>query len=220
MTFAAVSPAERAKSLEQKAMPKARELKGKRLSAKPMSAVLGVSWNTLKKWIGEVPEFDTSGSFEGGAEGIAYSFNPIATVEFLIQHFKAEAEKRRAQTQVVREAIGAEGLGADTSDMTLDEIHKAIRVRAAMIDQQKREGRLIDADIAIGAIDLMVSRMTEAGLKVAREQDPTGQMDPDTAEKFENAMESIMLSMQSAGEACLNELRGGSLANEPDSAAA
>ena len=183
MSWSDKSPAARAERLEKTDKPKAQKLSRKKLSAEPMAQLLGVSWPTLRKWTRDIPGFEASKAFSGGERGMAYQFWPVGTVNFLIKHFRREAQKRSAATKKVREVIGTDVLGEEDNGMSLDDMQKAIRVRAAMIDQQVREGRLMDAGVVCDAA---------------------------TAEKFENAVESIMVKIQSAGAKCLDELRGSS----------
>lgn len=206
MSLTAKSPAARARWLEQYALPKAQELKGRRLTSKPMADLLSVSWNTLRGWTRSVPDFEASGAFEGGAEGIAYAFKPVATVRFLIKHFQAEADKRAAKAKQISDTIGAQTLGGAPSDMTLDEIKKAVEVRSSMIRQEQIEGRLVDKSVVENAVSKMFDKMTQVGLSAAREQDPTGQWSVEMAERFESAIETIIIAMQAAGQECLNEL--------------
>lgn len=209
MPMTASSPAARAAWLEKHALPKARKVKDSTLTSVQMCEIVGVVWTTLRKWTRDIAGFEASGAFVRGDRGMEYEFKPLATVNFLIAHFKAEAEQRAAAAKQVREAIGGNALADVPTDMSLDDIRKAIQVRAEMIRQEEREGRLVEREIVEKAIDAMISQMTEAGVRATREQDPTGQFPPEIAEKFENAVESIMVSIQSAGARCLNELRSG-----------
>lgn len=210
MPLTATSPAARADWLERHALPKAQKIARQRLGAKPMADLLGVSWNTLKKWIrDEVPGFEASGAFEPGDRGQSYSFKPVATVRFLIKHFRSEADARAAKARQVRTAIGGAALADVPLDMTLDDIRKATQVRAEMIRQAEREGRLVDYEVVTKAVDAMIASMSEAAVRAAREQDPTGRWPPEITEKFENAVESIMVSVQAAGAKCLDDLERG-----------
>lgn len=180
MRMTATSPAARAAWLEKHALPKARKLSGKALSSGPMCELIGVHWNSLRKWTQDFPGFEESGAFERGDRGMNYQFKPLATVKFLIAHFNAEAARRAAAAKQVRDAIGANLLEGLPQDVPLADTSKGIAVRRDLIRQQEEERQLVRVatveDVTIGAWD----RMRDVIFAAADKEDPTGKWDPET----------------------------------------
>jgi hypothetical protein len=198
----------RLKKLE-KAMDRAVAWPEPTASAVPMAKqIIGVSWTVLRDWCNEIPGFDEAGAFERGAQGNKWSFRPVATVWFLVKHFRGEHEAALARASGLREAIGMTGDTAGPA-MGIEEMAKMIKLHQAFREEKMQQGLLVPRERAETAIEQMVSHMQQAALNAAREQDPTNQWEPDIAEAFQGAVESIIVASGAAGEACLKAIRGG-----------
>jgi len=203
------NPSARIAQLER-ALAKAKKLKrGTVLSAKPMAELIGISWPVLRDWTRDVPGFAESNAFTGGGNGINYAFRPAPTIRFLIKHFEAERKAATERAAKVRKVLTSREVDELPADMSLDEIAKLVRVARELREERQRQGQLVDASIVSNAVERMMTRMQQAGLAAAREQDPTGQFEPEIAEKFENAINSVIVQMGQAGRDCLSALRGG-----------
>jgi hypothetical protein len=208
MARPATSPAERLRELS-KALEKAKRLPKKTtLTAKPMCELLGVSWPTLVKWCDEIPGFATGGAFTRGAQGIEWTFRPVATVNAIIKHFEGERDKRAARAKRVRQMVGAQDLGDAGEDLSIEELSKLVRLSAELQGSKERAGQLIDAGKAAAAITMFCSTVQQAVLRAAQEEDQTGQWPPEIRESFENATRRILLRIEQAGQDCLKLLRG------------
>lgn len=208
MARSATSPSVRIKLLET-ALVKAKKLKrGTTLTARPMAELVAASWPTLRDWCNDLPGFDDGKCFERGANGIEYAFKPIPTIRFLLKHFQAERAASVKQSKRVRQAIGGTALDDAPDDMSLADIARMVAVARSLREERQQQNQLVDVAVVDGAVRRMMTDMQQAAMKAAREQDPTGQFAPDVAEKFDNALTSIVLRMERAGNDCLNAIRG------------
>lgn len=209
MAKAGNSLAARLRKLEA-ALTKAQGLKrGTKLSFEPMMQLLGVSRPVLRGWCNELPGFAESRAFVGGGNGIEYEFKPVATIRFLIRHFEGEQAKRVEKAKQLRKAIGADVLENLPDDMTVEEIVKAVQAARAVREEQENQRGLVKVSVAADAFDRTFNRMLQAGIQAGREQDPTGQWPAEYAEKWQNAIDTLILRQSAAGEECLRSLRGG-----------
>lgn len=201
------SPAARLKRLEA-AEKRAKKLKrGAVLTAAPMAELLGVSWPILRGWCDDIPEMEKV--FTRGGNGIEWEFKALQTVRALIKHFSAEQKKRSEKARKLRQAIGGDALDDLPEDMTIDEIVKAVRAAREVREEQQNQRALIKVSHVVSIIEKTFNRMLQAGIQAGREQDPTGQWPPEYAEKWQNAIDNLILEQNAAGEACLTEIRGG-----------
>jgi len=202
------SPAARLKVLERAKVRAAQCKRGETLAGNMMARMLETSWPTLQAWCAELDGFAESGAFEGGGNGVPYTFHPKATVAFLIKHFKAQDRDRIRQARRVRKLVGGDDLADVPEDYTLDDLSKIIRTASQLREERERQGRLTDAAAVSQALREMFSRMQQAGTRAAQQQDPTGQWPPEIRESFENAVSSIMHAMEVAARDVLSARRG------------
>lgn len=201
------TPAVRLRNLAS-ALVKAKALKrGELLSAKPMAELLSVSWPALRDWCNEIPGFDKH--FTSGGLGTEYRFKALSAVKFLIRHFEAEQKKNQTEARRVRKVISGASLDQAPPDMGLDEIGRAIKIAAAIREERRKQGELIEVATAGQAIEDMIGEMQQAAIQAGREQDPTGQWPAEYSEKWQHAIDNVALATAGAGERCLSRLRGG-----------
>lgn len=192
------------------ALGKAKKLpRGSKLTSRPMSELLAVSWPTLRDWCDDIAGFEESGAFVRGGNGVEWEFKPVATLRFLVRRFEAQLKSRAARAKTIRRAVAGDVLDGLPADFDLDEITKMIRAASLVREERERQGELVNRARVETAIREMVSRMQQAGVKAAHEQDPTGQWPPDVREKFEDAFNNLLVTMARAGEECLRTLRAG-----------
>lgn len=193
------------------ARDKARKFKrGETLTASPMAELIGVSWPTLRKWCNDIPGFAESGAFVGGSNGIEYAFSPRKSLDYLVKHFEAERAAALEKTRKVRRIVGGDSIDGIPEDFDLDQISKMVRVAGQIRDERERQGQLVDAALVRQTLREMFSRMQQAGLRAAVEHDPSGQWPAHMREAFEDAINSVLLSIEAAGRDCLSTIRGGS----------
>jgi hypothetical protein len=208
MAKAGNSLAARLRNLES-ALERAKKVKrGAVMSAEPMRELLRVSWPTLRQWCRDIPGFAESGAFVGGGNGVDYEFKPVATVKFLLKHFRAEQDARLAKAREVRRLVGAEQLAGLPDDIDIDELRKVVQLQGQLIEARVKAGELVDAEKVRNALAGLFTKMQQAGVKAASEQDPTGQWPPEIRESFDDAVSNVLVTMGRAGEEALRSLRG------------
>lgn len=208
MARSATSASARLRALER-AKGKARGLsRNATLTARPMADLLGVSWTTLRDWCVELPGFAESGAFDQGSEGIEWVFRPLKVIGFLEKHFRAEQKRSVERSRRVRRIVAGDTLDGVPDEYDLDDLRKLISLSATVQDQREKQGQLTDAAAAATAFRVYHEALQEAALRAAQEQDPNGFWSPEMRESFENAMRSVLLKMQKAGQKCLAALNG------------
>jgi hypothetical protein len=207
MARPATSPAARIGQLEA-AAKRAKALKrGERLSAKPMADLIGVGWPTLRGWCNDIPKFAESGSFEGGGNGIEYSFAAAKTIRFLIGHFTAQRDAGRKRARRLRQIAGP-ALDAMSDDIDLDELRKLLALSTSLQEAKLKSGDLTERSRVAAALREVFTTMQQAGLKAIQQADPTGQLPPETRRTLEDVMRSVLLAQERAAQDCLRGLNG------------
>lgn len=182
--------------------------RGQVLTAEPMAKLLGVSWKTLRDWTRDLAGFEESGVFTRGAEGVNYEFKALATVRWLLKHFRAEHEARAKRARKLKQAVAGNALDDLPDDISLSEIRDLVRVAGELRAEQERRGQLVDAARVAQLVEAMLDRMLKAAIDARRQQDPSGQFPADVAEKFDSAFHAFILAQQQAATEVLNGLRG------------
>lgn len=201
-------PAERLRELN-KALEKAKKLPRKTtLTARPMCELLGVSWPTLLKWCDEIPGFATSNAFTRGAQGIEWTFRPVATITAIVKHYTAVSARSAAKAKRVRNIVSGGTLDDVGEGLTIEELTKMVRLTAEVQAMKERDGQRVDAAKAAAAVTMFCSTVQQVVLRAAQEEDQTGQWPPEIRESFENATRRILLRVEQAGQDCLRSLRG------------
>jgi hypothetical protein len=209
MARPATSPAARLRQLEA-AMERAKKLKrGERLSAMPMAELIGVGWPTLRGWCNDIPGFAESGAFEGGGNGIEYSFAAAKTLRFLTGHFTRVREQGVARARRLRQIAGGESLAAVPDDYDLDELRKLHALSITVQETKVRAGELTSRSQVTSRLREVFGAMQAAGVKAIQQADPTGQMAPETRSIVEDVMRSVLLAQERAAQECLAGLNGG-----------
>ena len=132
-------------------------------------------------------------------------FRPVKTIDFLAGHFRKESAARAKR---VRKLVGADKLADVPDDFDLDQISKMVRVASQLREERERQGQLTDTDRVKHALREMFSRMQKAGLQAAQQQDPSGHWPAEVRESFDDAINTVLLSMETAGRDCLRAIRG------------
>lgn len=185
-------PAERLRELN-KALEKAKKLPRKTtLTAKPMCELLGVSWPTLLKWCDEIPGFATSNAFTRGAQGIEWTFRPVATITAIVKHYTAQVAQSKLKADRLNKTIGIKTQDKGEDALTLDEQHKALRNLSLVRDRQVLDGHLVLAADVIDKERRIFTRLLHAGLRAAQDFDPTGSLSPKEREVAENVSRAII----------------------------
>lgn len=209
MARPAASPAARLRKLEA-ALPKAQEAGkgGQKLTAKPMSELLGVKWETLRGWCDEIAGFEESGAFVRGGNGIEYQFLPVRTTRFLIKHFAAIAEKQAEKARHLKRVVGGDDLVDMPDDMSMAELKQLLQTSMQFQDLRERQGKQVDANKVLGILQRVFPEMQASGMRAVQESDPNGRWSPEVRSIVEDVVRKVLLSQQRAAENCLKEFNG------------
>lgn len=181
--------------------------RGEVLTSVPMAKFLGVSWDSLRNWANTIPGFAESGAFERGAKGAQYTFCPVRTLWFLLDHFRAKAAEESAATDRIVELAMGGTAAPEMRGMPLDEMRKFMDLTIKFQEQKERQKILIEAAIVSSAFVKCFSAMQEAGMRSAQEADPTGKWPPATRAIVEDVVRRIQLKQKLAADECLKALR-------------
>lgn len=209
MAFSSTSPAVRLRSLE-KAKERCKVLKrGETLAAMPMAKLLAVSWNTLKRWCDEVDGFEESGAFERGANGKEYKFQARKSLDYLIKHFTAEADRASKRAKRTTKLIGGGALDDMPDDYSLDELNKALSTSIKLFEHRERVGEFTNKAQQQAALNRTFSAMQMAALRVPNELDPTGQWPKDRRQFADMLIRQVLVSQEREARKELREPNGG-----------
>lgn len=204
------SPAVRLRKLKA-ALPKAQAAGkgGKRLSAEPMREMLGVSWPVLREWCNDIPGFEESQAFTRGGNGIEWSFKPVATVRFLINHFEQVEKAKREEAKRVRKIIAGDTLDEAPEEYDLDQLQKMLRLSRELREERLHWGKLVEAERVTNLLRAMFGKMQATASKSLSAQDPTNRLAPEHREMLEDAFANVLETMLVEGEKVLGKLSGG-----------
>ena len=188
----------------ESALVRAKKLpSGERLEAAPMSELLGISWVALKEWIEGIPAFDGSDAFVRGGQGMAWSFDPVRTVEMLLAHFTAERDRRSKRAKTVMEQVGA--TASEEGPIEFGELTKQVDLTLKLTDAKEKQRGYIPATLFA---DFMVRYNTAAvqgvlGVKV--QTDPTGSLPPEISKQIDEHLRGVAAAMHRVCEDCIKE---------------
>jgi cell fate (sporulation/competence/biofilm development) regulator YlbF (YheA/YmcA/DUF963 family) len=179
---------------------------GEVLTSVPMAKLLGVNWTTLRDWCRDFEGFAESGVFQAGDKGVNYTFEPRATVLWLIRHFEAKRLVAANRSQRIAEMTGTTEMVDTAGEMSLAEMDKALSITTRLRVERTEQQRLTDAQKALAGFREYHSTIQQAAMRSAQEQDPEGRWPPEIRESFEDAMQSLLLSLEQAGRQCAEAL--------------
>lgn len=188
----------------ERALARAKELpKGETLEAKPMTELLGISWNALKEWCDAIPEFDGKGCFVRGGQGIAWEFQPVKTIETLLSHFNGERARRTDRNRQVAKQVGLES--NDPAPIDLGELSKTVDLTLKLTDAKEKQKGYIPAALFA---DFMIKYNTAAvqgvlGVKV--QVDPTGSLPPEISKQIDEKLRGVAAAMHKVCEDCIKD---------------
>lgn len=192
-----------------KALEKAKTLSpGDTLTQEPMFQMLGVSRVTLRNWCNDIDGFEQSGAFVRGAQGIEWSFNPVATIWFLIRHFERVRDQKIERTKDLMGLAGFSDVDDAAAEMSLMDIERALNIRSKLRAGQVEDGTLTDASALANKMNDMILTMQQSAMNQVRRKDPTNGWPVDIRESFEAAFSDLMDDMRNAGKKFVREIRG------------
>lgn len=210
MAVSETSPATRLKALEAARIRAKKELgRGETLTSRPMAALLGVSWNTLRKWTQEIDGFAQSGAFEIGGQGVDYVFKPMKTIDWLITYFRRERAKRVEKAGRARRLIAGSRLDHVPEEYGLAEIRGLLDASIKFQDAKVASGELVRRDDVLAELRVMFPLMLQAGLTAPQRADPNGMWSEHEREIAETVARMILSAQEKVVQKGLNKLSGG-----------
>jgi hypothetical protein len=147
---------------------------GQVLSSRPMSEILGVTWNTLRGWCNTLPAFEGTGAFIRGGNGIEWEFDPRKTVEALLAHFRAEITKRQDRNRRVVESVGLAMDPDEAAQIDMADLTRQVNLTLAVQESKMRAGGYVPASKVGDFLKGYNQAAVEAVLGVGAKIDPTG----------------------------------------------
>lgn len=182
--------------------------RGALLTSEPMAKVLGMRWPALRTMCNELDGFEESGAFERGSNGLKYTFCPVRTLWFLIDHFRAESEAEVEKAERVSAMVmGPEADPAPGLD--LDDMRKILDLQDRLMSTRDRAGELTNANVVATGLNKVFSRMQEVALNSPQELDPAGQWSPTVRAQVDRAIQNLLLRQLAAAREAITELKLG-----------
>lgn len=192
----------------ERALVRAKQLpKGETLEATPMRELIGVSWVGLKEWIDSIPEFDGSGCFVRGGQGIAWAFDPVKTIETLLSHFKGEREKRMERNREVAQHVGL--VQSDEAPADLNELSKQVSLTLTLTEAKNKQGGYVPAAKVSDFIAGYNTAAVNGVLGVKAQVDSTGALPPEIIALIDEHLRDVAVAMSKSAEAFIRKFDAG-----------
>lgn len=196
----------------ERALARAKQLsKGETLEATPMRELIGVSWVGLKEWIDSIPEFDGSGCFVRGGQGIAWEFHPVKTIETLLSHFKGEREKRTNQNRKVALQVGLEQ--GDEAPADLNELSKQVSLTLTLTEAKHKQGSYVASTKVSDFLAGYNTAAVNGVLGVKAQVDSTGALPPEVIALIDEHLRNVAVAMSKSAESFIREFDAGFVQN-------
>lgn len=159
------------------------------LTSKPMSEMIGVTWNVLRDWCSDIEGFETSGAFIRGGNGIEWAFKPRKTVAFLAKHFEtrktAQAKKSRAITKAVGVTL------PDDENSSLAEIKDLVGLTLTVVAAiEKQKGYTLTEEM-VGFIAGYNQSVLDGIMGVRTKIDPNGNLPVKVREDVDGYLRAV-----------------------------
>lgn len=148
--------------------------RGKRLSAKPMAEMLGVTWNSLKDWCDEISKLETSGAVQRGGNGVEWAFEPKRTVKILIDHFKGVQARQAAKSREVAASVGVTLPAGEAP--SLAETKDMVNLTLSVTKAAEEQGRYVLAENLVRFLTGYNQRVVDQILGIRTQVDPNGNL--------------------------------------------
>lgn len=178
------------------------------LSSKPMHELLGVSWPTLRGWC-DFREFDESGAFVRGGNGIEWSFDPQKTIATLLAHFNNELDQRQDRNRRVVQSVGLDMDDEEAGRIDMADLSKQVTLTIAVQEQKMKAGGYVPAARLGDFLKGYNQAAVEAVLGVGTKIDPTGTLPASIRAAMTEELRSVAAKMQSRCSAFIGESSAG-----------
>ena len=174
-------------------------------TSRPMSEMIGVTWNVLRDWCSDIDGFETSGAFIRGGNGIEWEFKPRKTVAFLAKHFGARKTAQTKKSRAITKAVGVTLPDDEAPSLaeTKDLVNLTLTVVAATAQQGKYGLASEFADFLAG----YNRQVVEGIMGVKTKADPNGNLPPDVRKRVDEYLRSVATEVNLAAQKAIGDYR-------------
>lgn len=159
------------------------------LSFKPMLELLGVSRPTLTEWC-DLPGFEQSGCFVRGGNGIEWEFKARRSVDWLLKHFRKEAERQAEKSRALTKSIGVQVSERD-DDLSLAEVKDRVNLTITLTQAAERQQQYVLASEMAAFLTGYNQRVLDGIMGVRTRVDPNGNLPPHIRREVDEYLRSV-----------------------------
>lgn len=159
------------------------------LSFKPMLELLGVSRPTLTDWC-DLPGFEQSGCFVRGGNGIEWEFKARRSVDWLLKHFRKEADRQAEKSRALTKSIGVQVSERD-EDLSLAEVKDRVNLTITLTQAAERQQQYVLASEMSAFLTGYNQRVLDGIMGVRTRVDPNGNLPPHIRREVDEYLRSV-----------------------------
>ena len=178
------------------------------LTFKPMAELLGVSRPVLTGWADDVEGFEESGAFERGGNGIEWQFKPRKTVDFLLKHFRKQAEKQSAKSRELSKSVGV-SLAENDEATSLAEVKDRVNLTLAVTAAAEKQGHYTPAEDVRAFITGYNQSVVDGIMGVKTKVDPNGNLPPLLRKQIDDYLRSVATAAHAKAAQFVKDFRAG-----------
>lgn len=178
------------------------------LTFKPMADMLGVSRPVLTGWADEIEGFEKSGAFERGGNGIEWQFKPRKTVDFLLKHFRKQAEKQSAKSRELTRSIGV-SLAENDEATSLAEVKDRVNLTLTVTAAGEKQGHYTLAEDVRSFVTGYNQSVVDGIMGVRTKVDPNGNLPPLLRKQIDEYLRSVATAAHAKAAQFVKDFRAG-----------
>lgn len=177
------------------------------LSSKPMSELLGVTWNVVRGWCDEIDGFEASGSFTRGGNGIEWEFKPRKTVAFLIKHFETRKTAQTKKSRAITKAVGV--TLPDDEAPSLDETKSLVGLTLAVVAATERQKTYTLAEDVVSFLAGYNQSVLDGIMGVRTKIDPNGNLPAQVRKDVDGYLRAVATEVAAKAKHFIEEHNAG-----------
>jgi hypothetical protein len=198
----------RLKQLEDAKARAAKLKRGAMLSSMPMAEMLRVRWPALRDWCNTIEGFEQSGAFIRGGNGIEWEFNPRATVDYLIKHFRTRIEGQAKKSRAISKAVGVQ-LPEGEQAPSLAETKELVNLTMTVVSAAEKQKRFIPNETVAAFIEGYNQRAVNGILGVRTRVDPNGNLPASVRKEVDAYLRLVASDLHAEAAQFVEECREG-----------
>lgn len=175
------------------------------LTSKPMSEMIGVTWNVLRDWCSDIDGFETSGAFVRGGNGIEWEFKPRKTIAFLAKHFETRKTAQTKKSRAITKAVGV--TLPDDEAPSLAETKDLVGLTLAVVAAMERQGLFVLASDAADFLAGYNRRVVEGIMGVKTKIDPNGNLPAQVRADVDGYLRAVATEVDLAAQQAIGDYR-------------